>query len=60
MKETKTQGMEGYTYRHFTDSNYSALKELERQYQAQAYQTKFYSIDNCNSRWTLTVEQVKI
>lgn len=60
MRETKSQGEEGYTYRHFTDNNYQALKDLEKQYQAMAYKTMFYSVDNCNSIWLLTVEQVVI
>lgn len=60
MRETKSQGEEGYLYRHFTDQNYQALKDLERQYKAMAYKTQFYSIDNCNPTWMLTVEQITI
>lgn len=60
MRETKSQGEEGYLYRHFTDQNYQALKDLEKQYKAMAFETKFYSIDNCNPTWMLTVTQVTI
>lgn len=60
MRETKSVGEEGYLYRHFTDQNYQSLKQLEKQYQAMAYKTVFYSIDNCNPTWMLTVEKIKI
>lgn len=60
MRETKSQGEPGYTYRHFTDQNYNALKELQRQYEAMAHKTWFDLVDTCNSKWVLTVEKITI
>lgn len=60
MRESKSFGEEGYVYRHFTDDNYFALKEFQRQYEAMAYRTWFDLIDTCNPKWVLTVETIKI
>lgn len=60
MRETKSQGHEGYTYRHFTDSNYNGLKELQRQYEAMAYRTWLDIVDTCHGKFVLTVEKITI
>ena len=60
MRETKSQGEEGYLYRHLTDDNYQTLKQLQKQYDAMAYKTSLVPADNCNSKWTLTVETITI
>jgi hypothetical protein len=60
MKETKSQGEPGYTYRHFTDYNFAGLQELKRQYDAMAYRTWLNKLDDCGSKAVLTVEVVKI
>lgn len=60
MRETKSIGEPGYSYRHLTDTNYKVLKELQRQYEAMAKKTWFDLIDSCNALWCLTVEDIKI
>ena len=60
MRETKTQGEEGYLYRHFTDDNYNTLKQLQKQYEAMAHKTTLIPVDSCNSKWCMTVEVIKI
>lgn len=60
MHETKSQGKEGYTYRHLTDDNISTLKELQRQYEAMAKRTWLDKVDTCNPKWVLTIEEIRI
>lgn len=60
MRETKSQGSEGYTYRHFTDINVTTLRQLQKQYQAMAHRTWLDRLDECGSKAVLTVEVIKI
>lgn len=60
MKETKSQGMEGFSYRHLVDENISTLRELQRQYEAMAKRTWLDKVDTCNPKWVLTVEDIRI
>jgi hypothetical protein len=60
MRETKSQGQEGYLYRYITDKNYSALLNFQKTYEAMAYRTWLTLLDSCHGIWLLTVEQVTI
>lgn len=58
MRTIQTSGSEGYTYTHFIDKNYEAIKELQRQYEFKANRTTL--VRNYDDTWLLTVEKVEI
>jgi hypothetical protein len=59
MKETKTEGLEGYTYRHFIENNIESLKELKRQYEAMGKRAWLNKIGLCGNQ-ILIVEEIEI